>query len=174
MENLLKSNFKAIIFVFTILTKKPTFARFLKKIYKIRAISVFPSLITLILQYPSFDLIWKQFPSKKYQFDKNNLYFKNIFQLMFFFPKMKSIFSIFLALNKIQYKFKNRAVSKLLEKLVIVVTNLLICQLIVKMNYKKLLLIIKLIFVGIEFEIFREANCTYNGLAKPEKKTRSS
>lgn len=73
-----------------------------------------------------------------------------------------------------EYKFKNGAMLKLPEKLIITVINPLVCYLIVKISYAKLLLITKLIFIGIEFEVSEEASYTYNDQAKPERETRPS
>lgn len=53
-------------------------------------------------------------------------------------------------------------------------TNLLIYYLIVKVNYAKLFLITMLIFISIEFEIFKKVSCTYNGLVKSQKKIKPS
>lgn len=60
------------------------------------------------------------------------------------------------------------------EKLVIAAINLLVYYLIVKMSYIKQLLIIKLIFINIKFNISKKVSCTYNSVAKPRKKTKSS
>lgn len=68
---------------------------------------------------------------------------------MFLLPKIESIFFIVVVLNKIRYKFKNRAILKVLEKLVIAATNLLMYYLIAKVSYTKSLLIIKLMFTSI-------------------------
>lgn len=84
---------------------------------------------------------------------------------------MKSIFSIITTINTIEYEFKNGVVLEIPKKLVIMTMNLLICYLIVKIDYAKLLLITKLIFIGIEFEVFGEASCTYDGLAKLQRET---
>ncbi len=70
---------KTILFVLGILPKKPTLVRLFKKAYKIRIVTVFLALAILILKFPSFDLIWGQFLSEEYQFDKNNPSLKNIF-----------------------------------------------------------------------------------------------
>lgn len=69
-------------------------------------------------------------------------------------PKIESIFSIVVVFDKMKYKFENRAVLEVPDKLVIVVTNLLICYIIVKVSYARLLLITKLMFISIEFEVF--------------------
>lgn len=55
-----------------------------------------------------------------------------------------------------QYKFKNRVVLKILKKLIIVATNLLVSYLIIKINYIELLLTTKEIFISIKFEIFEK------------------
>ena len=67
--------------------------------------------------------------------------------------------------------FEIGTILKVPDKLVIVATNPLICYLIVKISYKRQLLITKLIFIGMEFEVFKEISCTYNGSAKPGKET---
>ena len=53
-------------------------------------------------------------------------------------------------------------------------TNLLICYLIVKVSYIRLMLITKLIFINIKFEIPGKISSTYDGSTKPGKKTKSS
>lgn len=65
-----------------------------------------------------------------------------------------------------KYKFKNGAVLKMLEKLVIVAIDPLVCYLIVIVSYVKSLLIIKLIFINIEFKVFKEDSYTYDSLVK--------
>lgn len=119
----------------------------------------------LVLQYSSFNLTESKFLSKKYKFNKDNLYVKNISRLIFFLSKIESIFSINIVLNKMQYKFENEMILKMLEKFVMVAINLLICYLIVKVSYMGPLLITKLIFIGIEFEVLRKTSYIYNGLA---------
>lgn len=89
-------------------------------------------------------------------------------------PKIKTIFSIVVVLDKMKYKFKNRAVLEVPDKLVIVVTNLLICYQIVKVSYVRLLLITKLMFISIEFEVFGKTSWIYDGLAKPGREIRAS
>ncbi len=89
-------------------------------------------------------------------------------------PKIESIFSIIAIFDKMEYEFKNGAVLEVPKKLVAAVTNPLICYLIVKVSYTRLLLITKLMFIGIEFEVSREASCSYNGPAKPGRETRPS
>lgn len=71
------------------------------------------------------------------------------------------------------YKFNNRAVLEIPKNFIITITNPLVYYLIIKMNYIALLLITKLMFISIEFEIFRETSCTYDGSAKPGKETKS-
>lgn len=73
---------------------------------------------------------------------------------MFLLPKMKSIYSIFAALDNMKYMFKNRIVLEISKKLIIAATNPLVGYLIVKVSYARSLLIIKLIFIGIEFDVF--------------------
>lgn len=58
------------------------------------------------------------------------------------------------------------------EKLIIIIANLLIYYLIIKISYIKLLLIIKLIFIGIEIEVFEKISYTYKNLAKFKKETK--
>lgn len=88
--------------------------------------------------------------------------------------KIKTIFSIIVAFDKIKYKFENGAVLRLSKKLVIAATNPLVCYLIVKVSYVGLLLITNLILIGIEFEFFGEASCTYDGPIKLGRETRPS
>lgn len=76
---------------------------------------------------------------------------------------MKSIFSIIAALNTMEYKFKNGVVFEIPKILIIIATNPLVCYLIVKVSYTKLLLITKLIFIDIKFEIPGKAGPTYDG-----------
>lgn len=73
-----------------------------------------------------------------------------------------------------QYKFKNEEVLEVSEKLLIAVTNPLVCYLIVEVSYAGLLLITKLIFIDIEFEVSREVSYTYDDSAKLEKEIRPS
>lgn len=82
MEDILKLGLKTIVSVPQIPPKKPTLRKFFKRVYKIRAVIVFPVLGTMVLQYISLDLTWGQFMSKEYQFNEDNPYIKNIFQLM--------------------------------------------------------------------------------------------
>lgn len=88
--------------------------------------------------------------------------------------KIETIFSIIATLNKIKYKFENRRVLRLSKKLVIATTNPLMYHLIVKVSYAVLLLITNLMFIGIQFEFFGEASCTYDGPVKLGRETRSS
>lgn len=53
------------------------------------------------------------------------------------------------------------------------ITNLLVYYLIVKVSYARLLLIIKLIFINIEFEVSEEISCTYNSSIKFQREIRS-
>ncbi len=174
MEDLLKSSLKTIVSVPEIPPKKPTLARFFERAYKIRAMTVFPVLATLVLKHLSLDLTWGQFLSEKYQFDENNSYLKNISQLMSSLPKMESIFSIVTAFDKMKYEFKNGVVLEVPEKLVIAATNPLVYYLIVKISYTRPLLNAKRIFIGIEFKVSGKASCSYDGPAKPGRETRPS
>lgn len=88
--------------------------------------------------------------------------------------KIESIFSIVATLDKMQYKFENGAVLKVPKKLVIAATNPLVCYLIFEMSFPKPLLIIKLMFISIEFEVSGKASCNYNSSAKPRIKIRPS
>lgn len=174
MEDLLKLSFKMIISIFEIPSKKPTLARCFQRVYKIRIVTVFPALAMVVLKYPSLDLTWTQFLSEEYQFNKNKPYLRNISRLMSLSLKMESIFSIVATLDKIEYELKNGVMLKVPKKLVIAITNPLVCYLIVKVNYIRPLLIIKLIFISIEFKVFKEVSYTYDGLAKPKRETKSS
>ena len=60
----------------------------------------------------------------------------------------------------------------MLEKLVIIAMNPLMCYLIIEVSYIEPLLIIKLIFLGIEFKIFGEVSFASDGTAKPIGKIR--
>lgn len=102
MEDLLKLSLETIMSVIEILPIKSTLARFFERVHKIRAVTVFPALVMLILRHPLPDLTWGQFLSKKYQFDKNNTYLKNISWLISSSPKMESIFSIVAILDKME------------------------------------------------------------------------
>lgn len=73
-----------------------------------------------------------------------------------------------------EYEFKNGAILKVPKKLVIAVTNPLVFYLIVEVSYVRLLLITKLMFMGIKFEIFGKASYTYNGSAKPGREIKLS
>lgn len=73
-----------------------------------------------------------------------------------------------------KYEFINRAILVVTENLIIVTTNPLIYYLVVEESYIRLLLMTKLIFISIEFEILEKASCTYDGLAKLERETRPS
>lgn len=119
------------MFISGIPLKKLTLTRFFERVYKIKAVIVFSALVTLVLKYLSFYLTWDQFLSKEHLFNKNNPYLKNISQLMSLLLRIKSIFSIIAALNKIEYELENKAVLMVQEKLVIAVTKLQVCYLIV-------------------------------------------
>lgn len=69
---------------------------------------------------------------------------------------------------------ENRAVLKILEKLIIMATNLLMYYLIVEVSYIEPLLVTKLIFIDIKFEFSKKTSCNYDSLAKPREKIRSS
>lgn len=58
-------------------------------------------------------------------------------------------------------------ILKIPDKLVIVASNPLVCYLIVKVSYAKLLLINKPIIIGIKFEILRELSYIYDSLTTP-------
>ena len=73
-----------------------------------------------------------------------------------------------------KYEFENGAVLQVPEKLVIAATNPLVCYLIVEVSYARALLIIELMFIGIEFEVPGEASYTYDGPVKPGRETRPS
>lgn len=86
-------------------------------------------------------------------------------------PKIESIvFYIISAFDNMKYKFENGVVLEVPEKLVIAASNALVCYLIVKVSYTRLLLIIKLIFIGIVLKVFKKASSTYDGLANLEKR----
>ena len=56
MEDLLKLSLKTIVSTPGIPPKQSILARFFEKAYKIRAVTVFPTLAMLVLKYPSLDL----------------------------------------------------------------------------------------------------------------------
>lgn len=93
---------------------------------------------------------------------------------MFLLFRMVSTFSIIATLYKIEYKFKNGVMLEIPKKLISAVINLLVCFLIVEVSYARSLLITKLMFIGIEFEILKEASCTYNDLSKLGKEIKLS
>lgn len=78
--------------------------------------------------------------NKKYEFDKNNLYLKNILWLMFLSPKIELIFSIIATINKIKYMIENGVVLEIPEKLIIMAINPLVCYLIIEVSNIRLLL----------------------------------
>lgn len=87
--------------------------------------------------------------------------------------KLESIFSIIAALGTMQYEFENGVVAKVAKTLVITAMNLLVCYLIVEVDYASLFLSSKLIISSIKFEVFRETDFANDGLAKLERQTRS-
>lgn len=58
---------------------------------------------------------------------------------------------------------------EVLEKLVIAATNLLVCYLIVKIDYTNSFLVSKLIILGIKFEVFKESGFVNDSLVKPKR-----
>ncbi len=58
MENLLKLSLKTTMSIPGIPPKKLTLTRFFERAYKIRVMTVFPALATLVLKHPSLDLTW--------------------------------------------------------------------------------------------------------------------
>lgn len=90
---------------------------------------------------------------------------------MFLLLKLESSISIVAAFGKIQYKFKNKIVTEVLEKLVIAVTNLLVCYLIVKVDYANPFLVNKLIVLGIEFHVSGKTSFANNSLVKLKRQT---
>lgn len=72
------------------------------------------------------------------------------------------------------FTFKNGSILEKSEKLVIVAINLRIYYLIVEVSYVRPMLIIKLIFIGIKFEVPGKASYFYDVLVKPVRKTRPS
>ncbi len=89
-------------------------------------------------------------------------------------PKMETIFFIVAPLDKMEYEFENGAVLEVPEKLVIALINLLVYYLIVKVSCTRRLLITKLMFIGIKFEVSGKASYSYDGLAKLGREKRSS
>lgn len=71
-----------------------------------------------------------------------------------------------------QYKFKNRTMTKLPEKLVIVLINLLVSYQMMKIDYAEFFLISKLIILNIKFEVSRVTSFANNRPAKFGRKTR--
>lgn len=87
-------------------------------------------------------------------------------------PKLELIFSIIIALNTKQYKFENGVMIKVLKKLIIAATNLLIYYLIFEIDYNNFFLVSKLIVLGIKFKIFDKIEFINNGSAKPGRQIR--
>ncbi len=56
MKDLFKLNLKIIAAVLGIPSKKLTLTRFFERVYKIKAITIFPTLAMLVLKHPSLDL----------------------------------------------------------------------------------------------------------------------
>lgn len=54
----------------------------------------------------------------------------------------------------------------------IVITNLLVCYLIIEISFTNPLLITKLIILGVEFKVPKETSFTSDGIAKPVKITK--
>lgn len=131
IENSIKSKLKIITSAPGNPPRKPTFAGFFEKAYKIWTVAIYPAFAALVLQQPFFDLTRGQFLRKDYLFNEDNPYIKNISLLISLSPKLKSIFSIVVILDRMQHEFKNRTLSKVPEELVIIVTNPLVCYLIV-------------------------------------------
>lgn len=75
---------------------------------------------------------------------------------MFSLSKLNSIFSINSTFNNILYKFKNKIILKILEKLVITKTNLLIYYLFIEIYYIGLLLINGSMIKDIKFIIIKK------------------
>ena len=106
IENLIKSSLQTIMSAPGNSPKKPTFARFFERAYKIRVVTFFSALAALILQHLFLDLMWGEFLREEYQFDKDNPYVKNLPLLISLSPKLESIFSIVVVLDTMQYKFE--------------------------------------------------------------------
>lgn len=86
--------------------------------------------------------------------------------------KLESIFPNINVFDKMQYEFKNRAISKLPKKFIIVVINPLIYYLIIKVSYIYLLFITKLIISDVKFKVSKETNFTNNSIVKYRRKTK--
>lgn len=63
-------------------------------------------------------------------------------------------------------------VTEVPKKLVIAMTNPLVCYLNVKVDYTNPFLVSKLIVLGIKFKVFRETSFVNNSLAKPRRQTK--
>lgn len=70
IENLIKLNLKIIVSAPGNLPKKPTFAKFFERAYKVRVVTVFPTLAALVLRQLFLDLTWDKFLREDYQFNK--------------------------------------------------------------------------------------------------------
>lgn len=89
---------------------------------------------------------------------------------MFLFSQFKSILFIIHIFKIMQFEFKNKVLLKMLEKLIIVIINLIIYHLIIKTNNAKFLLIIKFIILDIEYQVSKNRNIINNNMAKLDKK----
>lgn len=65
-----------------------------------------------------------------------------------------------------QDESKNGALTEVTNKLIIAATTLLVCYLIVEVDYADSFLVSKLIILGIKFEIPRETNFANDSQAK--------
>lgn len=73
---------------------RTAFLKFFEKAYKIRATTVFPAFVRLIVEHPSLDLTWGQFCSLQYDADPTNPYINNLSLLSESSPKLQEIFRI--------------------------------------------------------------------------------
>lgn len=69
-----------------------------------------------------------------------------------------------------QYKFENRAVAKVPEKLIIAAINPLVCYLMIKIDYTNLFLVSKLIILDIKFEDSRKTGFANDSQQNLEEK----
>lgn len=90
---------------------------------------------------------------KKIPIQQAQLVYQKHISIDVFVIKVIINFSIVATFYIIQNKFNNRVVLKMLKKLVIAMTNTLICYMIVEVCYTNLCLISKLIILGIKFKI---------------------
>ena len=68
-----------------------------------------------------------------------------------------------------QYEFENKVETEVPKKLVIAVTNSLVCYLIVEVDYANPFLVTKLIVLGIKFEVSRKTDLSNDSPIKPGK-----